>query len=157
MLTIQLTATDSLEAADAIVNLANEGLGLFPEAFRPHYLATLGRALRLRFNRTSSKVDLNASVESLKDALSYVRDDDSGEALAVYGENLGHALHDRYTVTNDIADLHALAEVRKRVLARAPAGHPNRAAALNHISIVYLAKYRVSKGTLQSAGLNRRS
>lgn len=145
LLTVQLTATNMLETADAIVNLANEGLEFFPEPFRPHYLVTLGRALRLRFNRTGSKADLDTAVKSLKDAFSSIREDDPSEAQAVYGENLGHALHDRYILTNDIDDLYALTEVRERVLAVSPVGHPNRAAALNHISLVYLAQYTVTK------------
>jgi tetratricopeptide (TPR) repeat protein len=141
----ELKTTHSLEAANAIVDLAKDGLQLFPDNLQSHCQIMLGYALHTRYGRTGSVDDLDKSIRSLRTPFNGLPERNMGTAGVEWGEVLGHALHQRYTLTGTAEDLQALAEIRGKVLAATPSGHAQRGFALNHMSLVYIGQYRLSK------------
>ncbi|KAH8646726.1 CHAT domain-containing protein [Xylariales sp. PMI_506] len=139
----ELNVTQSLETANAIVDHAREGLALFPESLRSHSRVMLDYALHSRFVRTGSVDDLEESIHCLRTSFNQLKGENLKIAGVDWGEVLGHALNDRYQLTGSAKDLQAL--IRSDVLSLTPPGHKQRSAALNHVSLVYIGQYHLSK------------
>ena len=98
---------------------------------RARWLSNLGRALRLRFERTGMLPDLDEAVTIGRAAAEATPPDDPDRAVML--SNLGAILQRRFERTGVLADLEESVAAMRAAMEATPADHPDRALMLSNL------------------------
>ena len=106
---------------------------------RAIFLSQLGAALLLRSERTGDRADLDAAIQSARDALAILPADDQDRAG--YLNKLGAALLRRADLAKALADLDEGIQFIWDALTAAPEGHPDHAACLGTVASAFQVRF----------------
>ncbi|MFI8186201.1 CHAT domain-containing protein [Actinacidiphila glaucinigra] len=136
-----MTSTD-LDVLSAAVHLWECVVNATPPGFpqRPVYQVCLGGALRMRFERTGDRADLDEAIVVARDALRTFPADDSQRMKCL--SLLGDVLRVRFTRSGDQADLDEAVDHLRATVKAVPADDPGRAGYLSNLGIALVPRFQ---------------
>lgn len=117
------------------------------ERRRPTHLLRLSALLRARAERTGEADDLDAAVQTARQAADTAGKDSLGAALA----NLAAAYGTRYEMRGDRRDDQEALAAGQRAVLMAPSGHRDHALHLSNLALMLLARHRREPSELMLA------